>query len=282
MSKDISQRIEVSGKQELRSHFGSRAISVQVNIAAVSAHVFHSSLLVSCSLCLHIFASASCLNRPLLVHLAHRFPTHPCSSLLRILVLFRGSGSDLDGMGTRSRSTTDEKPQCLSFKFCTLRNADRANSCSHDLDVSYGFTYHEKHLDFATRLAEMEQNFSTLIARLCKVETHAASASNVSGSPGESWPSLEQVDGSTAAEFHGPGSSNGHRSTKRRLDIFPQALRMNIREVPSYYGSHANNTTKGLRSGSIVFGQNPTCQPRINLLRFTVRPRQMSRLCCSL
>ena len=41
--------------------------------------------------------------------------------------------------------------------------------------------------------------------------------------------------------------------------------------MPSYYGSHANNTTKGSRSGSIIFGKNPTCQPTINLLRFIVR-----------
>ena len=38
---------------ELRSHFGSRAISVQVNIVEVSAHVFHSSLLVSCPFSTH-------------------------------------------------------------------------------------------------------------------------------------------------------------------------------------------------------------------------------------
>ena len=36
---------------------------------------------------------------------------------------------------------------------------------------------------------------------------------------------------------------------------------MNRHEVPSYYGSHANNTAKGSRSGSIIFGKNPTCQP---------------------
>ena len=72
--------------------------------------------------------------------------------------------------------------------------------------------------DFATRLAEMEQNISTLTARLCKVETYAASASNVSGSA-RSWPSLEQVDGNTAAGSHGPGSPNDNRNTRRRLDV---------------------------------------------------------------
>ena len=74
----------------LCSHFGSRAISVHVNIVAVSNHVFHSSLLVSCSLCLHVFALASCLNRALLMHLAHWFLIHPCWFFLRILVLFMG------------------------------------------------------------------------------------------------------------------------------------------------------------------------------------------------
>ena len=115
-----------------------------------------------------------------------------------------GSGSDLDGMGTRRGITTDEK--------------------------------------------------------LCKDETYSASASNVPGSA-RSWPSVEQVDGSTAAGSHGPGSFDDNRNTRRRLDTFSQALKMNMHGVPSYYGSHVNNTTNGLRSGSIIFGKNPTRQP---------------------
>ena len=71
--------------------------------------------------------------------------------------------------------------------------------------------------DFATRLAEMEQNFSALTARMYKFETYAASASNISGSA-RSWPTLEQVDGSTGAGSHGPGSSDDNRNTQRRLD----------------------------------------------------------------
>ena len=72
--------------------------------------------------------------------------------------------------------------------------------------------------DFSTRLPEMEQNFSALTARMCKFETHTASASNVSGLE-ISWPTLEQVDGSTAARSHGPGSADDHRNTRRSLDI---------------------------------------------------------------
>ena len=37
--------------------------------------------------------------------------------------------------------------------------------------------------------------------------------------------------------------------------ILPQALLMNMREVPSYYDSLVNSTTLELRSGSILFGK---------------------------
>ena len=40
---------------------------------------------------------------------------------------------------------------------------------------------------------------------------------DISGSA-RSWPSVEQVDGSTAAGPHGPGSSDDNRNTRRRLD----------------------------------------------------------------
>ena len=126
-----------------------------------------------------------------------------------------GSGHDLDGMGTRSGNTMDEKMP--SLKFVHFENADRSNSCSLDVDVPYGFTYLENTWGFATRLTEMEQNFSALTSRMWKFETYAASASNISGSA-RSWPTLEQVDGSTAVGSHGPGSSDDNRNTRRRLD----------------------------------------------------------------
>ena len=92
-------------------------------------------------------------------------------------------------------------------------NEDRKSSC-----FPYGFTFPKKLVDFSTRLAEMEQNFCTFTARLCKVDTYAASASNVSRSARYQGPSLEQVDGFTAAGSHSPGSSNDNRNTPRRLD----------------------------------------------------------------
>ena len=83
----------------------------------------------------------------------------------------------LNGMGTRSGSTTDEKP-------------DATRMDSH-ITKTLG--------NFATRLAEIEQNISTFSAHLCKVETHAASASKRSGSA-RSWPSLEQVASPTIGD----------------------------------------------------------------------------------
>ena len=53
--------------------------------------------------------------------------------------------------------------------------------------------------------------------------------------------------------------------------IFSQAPKMNKHEVPSYYGHLANNTTKELRSGSIILGKRQTYQPTINLSEFIVK-----------
>ena len=47
---------------------------------------------------------------------------------------------------------------------------------------------------FVARLTEKEQNFSAFTARMCKIETGVASASNVSGSLLGSWPSPGQSD----------------------------------------------------------------------------------------
>ena len=61
------------------------------------------------------------------------------------------------------------------------------------------------------------------------------------------------------------------RGTRDADLLFPQTLMMSKCEVPSYYGSHANKMTQGLRSGSIIFVKNPTCQPTVDLLRFIVQ-----------
>ena len=128
-----------------------------------------------------------------------------------------GSGHDLDGMGTRSGNTLDEKLDALLLKFVhfetQIAQISALTTWMSRMDSRISKTLG----DFATRLTEMEQNFSALTARMCKVETYATSASYVSGSA-RSCSTLEQVDGSTAAGSHGPGSSDDHRNTRRRLD----------------------------------------------------------------
>ena len=115
--------------------------------------------------------------------------------------------------------TTDEKLDALLSQFAQFKE-----QIAQIPTLSNWMSRMDSHItqtleDFATKLREMEQNFSNVTARMRKVETHAASASNVSGSA-QSWPSVEQVDGSTAAGSHGPGSSDDNRNTRRRLDTF--------------------------------------------------------------
>ena len=127
------------------------------------------------------------------------------------------SGSDLIGTGTHPGITTDAKLDALLSQFAQFKEQmaqiPTLTNCTSRMDSHITKTLE----DFATRLTEMEQNFSNLTARMCKVETHAASASNVSGSA-RSWPSVEQVDGSTAAGSHGPGSS-GEQYRKRDYKV---------------------------------------------------------------
>ena len=66
----------------------------------------------------------------------------------------------------------------------------------------------------------------------------------------------------------------GHLMTVEIQDedlIHSQAPKMNKHEVPFYSGSLANNTTKGLQSGSIISGKNPICQHTTNLSEFIAK-----------
>ena len=53
--------------------------------------------------------------------------------------------------------------------------------------------------------------------------------------------------------------------------IRSQAPKMNNREVPSYFDSLANNTSKELPNGSIPFGKSPICWRVTNLLEFIAK-----------
>ena len=58
----------------------------------------------------------------------------------------------------------------------------------------------------------------------------------------------------------------------RGVDLIrSQAPKMNKHEVQSYYDFLGNDTTKGLRSGSIIFGKNLICQHTTNLSEFIAK-----------
>ena len=118
--------------------------------------------MVSCSLSLHIFA----LNRSL--SLGPMSQTHvvdasgtpvPVSPMQFTSSNFgspNGPGSDLDGMGTRSGSTTDEKLDVLLSKFVHFQT-----QIAQILSLTNWMSRMGLHItktlgDFATRLAEME------------------------------------------------------------------------------------------------------------------------------
>ena len=85
-------------------------------------------------------------------------------------------------------TTTDEKFDTILSKFAHFEV-----QFAQILALSCWMSRMESHVTatfggFAARLTEMEQHFSALSARMCKIETSAVSASSVSGSPGGSWP----------------------------------------------------------------------------------------------
>ena len=84
---------------------------------------------------------------------------------------FSNFGSrDLETVGTRPGTTTDEKLDAIFSKFVHLE----ASRVEPHVTNTFG--------GFAAGLTEMEQDFSALTARMCRIETGVASASNVSGS----------------------------------------------------------------------------------------------------
>ena len=60
-----------------------------------------------------------------------------------------------------------------------------------------------------------DEKLDALLSKFAHLEAHIAQI------PGwaRSWPSLEQLDGSTAAGSHGPGSSSDPRNTRLRHDV---------------------------------------------------------------
>ena len=133
----------------IRGHFGSRAIPVQVNIVALSDHVFHrfpSDLFIQVSatkisLFLSIAFDLMAIDRACEDAMHTSLPGLP--PLSSNVGSPNGSGHDLDGMGTRSGGTMDEQLDAPSLKIVHFETQIAQILALTGMDIPYGFTFHE-------------------------------------------------------------------------------------------------------------------------------------------
>ena len=157
-----------------------------------------------------------------------------------------GSFPDLEKTGFRA-SAMEEKINEIYLQLpLFMQNAARIENCVAAQ---------------TTKITNIEQIVSSLVARVTSLERNAASGSS-SPDSARSRNMLGQSNGSTATGSLGP-TALGHPMTIVIQDvdlILLQALKTNMHGVPSYYDSHVSNTTLELRIGSITFGKNQTFQ----------------------
>ena len=106
-----------------------------------------------------------------------RVPKSPVHLSSSNFVSPEGSASGLDAMGIRPGITFDEKFDVTPSHVALSTEQMKQNSYYHGLAV-HVTTAVGGH---AAGLMEMDQNFSAVTARMCKIETGVASASNASG-----------------------------------------------------------------------------------------------------
>ena len=178
-----------------------------------------------------------------------------------------GSLPDLEGTGYRT-STMEEEINEMFVQIAKLplltQSVSRLDKCVQTLSHTVA--------SYDAKITNIEQMVSSLAARVTTLETNATTVSSDLARQ-DLGTCLDRVP---APQPLGPSvpMALGHPMTTGIQDadlILPQALLMNTREVPSYYDSLANNTTKGSQSASILFGKNPTCQPTRDLSQFIVK-----------
>ena len=177
-----------------------------------------------------------------------------------------GSILDLDGTGFRA-CTMEEKINEIFTQIAKLpllmQRKSRFENCVQTLSQTV--------VSYDAKITNIEQIVSSLAARVAALETNATSVSSGSGS-GSSWNVLGHGGGSTATGFLGSHGQGWSDDSKNGVDLtLSQALKMSMHGVPSYYGSHVNNTTLGLRIGSTTCGKNQTFQPIKNPSEFIAK-----------
>ena len=203
------------------------------------------------------------------MHLAHRFLTHPCSSLLRVLVLFMALAPTLM-VWAPAPEVPRMRSSMLFFQNLYISKHRSRKFLLSRLGCPLWIHISRKHLGILRPGLQRSNRTSAPSLHPSAKSRHMLPQHQiyqVRQDPGLHSNKL------TAPQPLGPMAQD-HLVTIGTRDadlVFPQTLMMIMRAVPSCYGSHANNTTKGLRSGSIIFVRNPTCQPTVDLLRFIAR-----------
>ena len=174
----------------------------------------------------------------------------------------------LDGTGFRA-CTMEEKNQRNIHTIAKLpllmQSISRFENCVQTLSQTVA--------SYDAKITNIEQIVSSLAARDTTLVTNAASVSSGSGSA-RPWNVFGHGDGSQQLGPSGP-MANGRLMTVeiRGVNlILSQAPKMNMHGVPSYYGSHVNNITQGLRIGPITLGKNQTY--------WTTNPSELSMTRC--
>ena len=201
-----------------RSHCGSRAFSVQVNILAVSARVSQFLVgflfLVSTHFCPGLMSQSRVVDDASGKWFSNRLMQLTSSNFGSR----NGSGSDLHGMGNRSGSTTDEELDALFSKFLHFETQFAQIPTLTNLMSRMEFYIFREHLQSLQLDLQRWNRISSPSPRVCARSRHMQPQHQmylVRQDPGLHSNKLmaPQPKGPM-----GPGSSDDNRNTRRRLD----------------------------------------------------------------
>ena len=155
-----------------------------------------------------------------------------------------GSLPELEGSGYRA-STMEEKINEMFVQVAMLplltQSVSRFENCVQTLSQTVA--------SYDAKITNIEKMVGICAARVTTLETNATSVSSGSGSA-RSWKNSDIAMAPQPLGLSGPMAQD-HLMTIEIQDedlIRSQAPKMNNREVPFYYDSLANKTTKGLQS----------------------------------
>ena len=252
-------------RHRVRSHFGSRAISVQVNIVAISDHMFHRFLF-------DLLTQVSATQLSLFFVHPIRFDGYPSR------VVWRCSACHLAWFADAVIF------KCwFSFRFYSWpwENGEPPHHDGGKINEIYVLL--PLFLQNASRrfprqwslVMQKSQILNILLAALqpvlplwkrMQLPHQAVPARQEIGSY------LDMVMAPQPLGLSGPMAQHHLTTTEQDVDlILSQAPKMNVHEVPSYYGCHVNSTTLEFPRGSISSWKSPTYQPTTNPLGFIAK-----------